>query len=365
MRGHHHGITALKQPDRIEDYKAGRAHMEDDLKERLPTVVDDLTSCLGEGRALDQMLAACAGALDSDVPLCAACKLPTVCTKPNLEHHLDTLNSFSIAPPAMTIYEQPQTFEARGRQRVEGPLASEALCVLTRVQGAFLGGGESASVTHGEADDARWVLETRQGDTRGSDDVRATMTCVPRALFWGEHSPTIGAPDTFATWRATNERAQSEQDHRDADIVALAGVRGVLYGAVTEYDVEWLDTGGYEGTIEATALFANVAPTAPQRKLSNSESKISIASTQSYWRTSNQRQLVARGMLARADLGLCFLQRVSGRFESGDESVSLAVEQGHWVLTATSGCASRNLSGECTRVRRPAASASCYAYSWR
>ena len=72
------------------------------------------------------------------------------------------------------VYNVPE-FTATGNQDVEMAPGNKAMCGLTRIQGEFMGGGESIAI---RLENNRWVLKTRQGG--GSEYMRAHARCFAR-----------------------------------------------------------------------------------------------------------------------------------------------------------------------------------------
>ena len=350
------GRQLLITPTRISPIDRSTPRLDAETLEALTRATNTLGECLRRGGGLDQRLDACADQLDT-LQQCTGCSQLTGCEAETLKSARSTLEQgVHLAPHALALYTQPIRFEARGRQRVEGPPIDEALCFLTHIQGAFRGGGESVKVTHDGSEDARWVLEVRQGDTRGADDVRAAMTCTPRGLFLDANSPTPRAQERFEQWRATDRLKELEVSRSPGDILLLTGVQGALRNTRASLNIDELRPDGE--TLTLTTMLTRPFEDYPS-PVSSGLIGFTLGAS-SYW--SAPDLLTLTHTLARADEGFCFFTGLNGGLETGKDSVSLHVEQGRWVVRLTGGCLEHNRSGECTSVRRVGAQFSCKPY---
>lgn len=222
-----------------------------------------------------------------------------------------------------------------GNMKIPLDLASTHVCILTRVSGKFMGGGESVRV-HRRIDDDRWYLEL---DNHSDQGVAGSAYCFWKGGF------LANGPDRSISALIEAREHQAVPTWNGHAATFLAGVNGHLRGGgehariVQSQDVSRpseLRVGSAAGFLKAWAysFFAGAAGSGARTaaKFSEGEFKLDHVSIVSpIWVD-----------MARTEAAMCYFTRLQGRFQGFGEWAEIVpvidsngVER--WRLRASAG----------------------------
>ena len=323
-------FAATPNDDAVDQYEQWINDYEDCINTTIPDVV---------GQCHDALLA-------QEEDLCSYCDVPTSCDPSTLSTSATALPEATIVP-IIDESERTDSFDLRdGNVTINSDI--DRICTLTRFWGKFDDANDYVALTSDPTND-EWTLAVSSSDVNGS------MNCADLARFEDSQTDVGGSLD-WTTFDFSNTLAGSSSNSYGlgggTHASAVTGLSGSLRGGgeiitITQgsaspltkdsMKLDKLTTGAMTGY--ATTFGTDNPPSnGPLWSTIDLQKSIELDEDDINLTPSGQTVEIAEVKLAPLNESICFLERISGQFDGGGESIKLVQKDNHWHLRVSSGC---------------------------
>ncbi len=313
-----------------------------------------------------------------------SCQVPAILARYNELPSYRILNPIPELPPLPMANEVAQTYwkGASSSTEILHKLDSH-LCVWSGLKGKMAGAGEEARVYPDLSSD-EWKMRVRSGQS-GNGTIHAGAICTLKDNFWDSKTPTAWTTPLNYEAKAQSGSPDTVMLGLNQFFSTLSGIKGRMRGTGEQATVTQrapaseLRAQSHQGTLHAWATtVGTLMPQGGEHRFlrlpdpDNDQSTVqavNITTKKNSTPTSRDTEYVEY-KLAPADEALCYLTKVSGKFDGGGERVRLEQRDGYWFIKANAGCdnwgsnASANRK-HCSDWKQVVAQTRCVAYNQR